>query len=77
MPESLKKGLQFGNLGLASSAGWSRIESGAHYPSDVLAGAALGHFLSAFIHDAILDKPTGFSIVPLEDGLMARLSYSF
>lgn len=76
MPDNLKKGLQFGNIGLASGVGWSRIESGTHYPSDVLAGAALGHFLSAFIHDVFLLEP-GFSIVPFEGGLMVRLSYSF
>ena len=39
---------------LAAGTGWARIEGGKHYPSDVLAGAALGHFFGAFIRDAFL-----------------------
>lgn len=77
MPDNIKRGLQLGNIGLASGVGWSRIESGKHYPSDVLAGAALGHFLSAFINDVFLEDKTNFSVIPIEGGLMARLSYGF
>ena len=76
-----KRALQFGNLCLASGVAWSRVESGAHYPSDVLAGAALGHFLSAFIHDAVLGLPKNegisFSVIPSEGGAMAQLSFHF
>ena len=36
---------------------WARVEARRHFPSDVLAGAALGHFISAFIHDAFLNLP--------------------
>ena len=35
---------------------WARVEAGAHYPSDVLAGAALGNFISLLLHDAFLGK---------------------
>lgn len=40
---------------LAAGCAWSRVEAGLHYPSDVLAGIALGHLLSAFLNDAFLD----------------------
>ncbi len=32
----------------------ARVEGGVHYPSDVLAGMALGHFVAAFINDAFM-----------------------
>lgn len=71
--------LQVGNICLASGVAWARVEKGAHYPSDVLVGAALGHFLSAFIHDAFLGKNEGFrfSVVPSEDGVMAQIYFNF
>jgi len=79
--DNLRRGLQFGNLCLASGVGWARIERGAHYPSDVLFGAALGNFLSAFIYDAFLGLPVNeevrFSVVPFEGGAMAQLSFRF
>jgi PAP2 superfamily len=48
---------------LAAGTAWARVEAKKHYPSDVLAGAALGSFLSAFIHDAFmgLDQRTDLS----------------
>jgi len=49
--------LQLGNLLLATGVGVARVEAGAHYPADVLAGAAIGHFLSAFIYDAFIGLP--------------------
>jgi hypothetical protein len=44
-------GLQLAGLGTA----WARVEAGMHYPSDVLAGVALGRFLGTLFHDALLD----------------------
>ena len=39
---------------LAAGTAWARVEGGRHYPSDALAGLALGHFVGAFMHDAFL-----------------------
>lgn len=46
--------LQAGNIMMASGTAWGRVEGNKHFPSDVLAGAAIGHFLSRFIHDALI-----------------------
>lgn len=43
-----------GIYGLAAATAWARVEARMHYPSDVLAGAALAHFLSLFFHNAFL-----------------------
>lgn len=56
--------LQISNTVLASGVAWARVEAHKHHPSDVLFGAALGHFLTAFIHDAFLNLP--------EDGRASR-----
>jgi membrane-associated phospholipid phosphatase len=73
--------LQVANLCLASGVAWARVEGRKHYPSHVLAGAALGHFLTAFIHDAFLNLPEehGFRFViwPRRGGAIASLSFSF
>lgn len=55
---SLRVPLQVSNIALAASVGWARVEGGHHYPSDVLAGAALGHFMVAFMHDVLLKHPS-------------------
>lgn len=39
---------------LAAGTAWARVEAGRHFPSDVLVGYALGHFISAFVNDAFL-----------------------
>ena len=39
---------------IAAGTAWARVEGKAHFPSDVLAGAALGHFVAAFINDAFM-----------------------
>jgi len=47
---------------IAAGTAWARVEGGVHYPSDVLAGMALGHFVAAFINDAFMglnDSATG------------------
>jgi len=50
----IKYPLQIGNVLMASGTAWARIEGAQHFPSDVLAGAAIGHFFSAVIHDVFL-----------------------
>lgn len=71
--------LQIGNVLLATSIAWARVEAGEHFPSDVLAGAALGNFFSAFIHDAFLGLPERkrfLVISPLRRGLMAQIYWT-
>ena len=55
---TLSRGWQIGLIAgfetLAIGTGWARIEAQKHYPSDVLAGAALGNCVALFIHDAFL-----------------------
>ena len=38
--------------GFAAASSWARVEAQKHFPSDVLAGTALGHFLGAFFREA-------------------------
>ncbi|MFQ5916076.1 MAG: phosphatase PAP2 family protein [Nitrospinota bacterium] len=81
LPDEVRLPLQVGNILLATSVAWARVEGRKHFPSDVLAGAALGYFLSAFIHDAFLglpeDKRFRFVIFPLKGGAMTGLSFAF
>ncbi len=80
LPQEVKVPLKVVNILLGSSVAWARVEAQAHFPSDVLAGAALGNFLSATVHDAFLnlpmDKGYGFSISPLKGGVMAGLYFT-
>ncbi|MGD9873337.1 MAG: phosphatase PAP2 family protein [Kiritimatiellia bacterium] len=65
---------------MAAGTGWARVEAGVHYPSDVLAGAALGYFLSAFIHDAFLGEPEDgvmIQVVPTGDQVEVQASWRF
>ena len=81
MPEETRIPLQVGNIVLATGVAWARVEAGAHYPSDVLAGAALGHFLSAFTYDAFMGLPEhrrwGLYVSPTKGGAMIGLSFGF
>jgi hypothetical protein len=81
LPPWAKQSLPVGNLVLASAVAWARVEGERHFPSDVLAGAALGHFLSAFIHDAVLGLPdtfrVGVALFPEQHGGMVHLSFGF
>jgi hypothetical protein len=81
MPRMLRPALKVGNTLLAASVAWARVEGEQHYPSDVLAGAALGYFATAFIHDAFLNLPedsnVDFAIFPIEGGAGIELSLRF
>jgi membrane-associated phospholipid phosphatase len=81
LPQEVIIPLKVVNILLGSSVAWARVEAQAHYPSDVLAGASLGNFLSAFIHDAFLglskDKSFGVVISPSKGGAVAELYFGF
>jgi membrane-associated phospholipid phosphatase len=50
---------------LTAGVSWARLEAGSHYPSDVLAGVAMGHFIGTFINDAFLGIEKSYPIVPV------------
>ena len=81
MPQALKQSMKIGNYLLASGVGWARVEGRRHYPSDVLAGAALGHFLTAFIHDSFMNLPeegnVDFAFFPVRKGAGIALAFHF
>jgi membrane-associated phospholipid phosphatase len=80
LPQEVKIPLKVVNILLGSSVAWARVEAQAHFPSDVLAGAALGNFLSATVHDGFLNLPKekryGFNIFPMRGGAMAELYFT-
>jgi len=72
MPRGLRAGLDVGLTGMGAATAWSRVEAGAHYPSDVLFGAALGNFLALFFTRAFLGvdpPPVDLGVRPDPDGL--------
>jgi hypothetical protein len=81
MSDNLRFALEVGNLVLASATAWARVEANAHWLSDVFAGAAIGYFFGAFVHDAFMglpeEKPVQVNVVPLQGGAMLALSFPF
>ncbi len=81
MPALAKPVIKTGNLVLASGVGWARIEAQQHFPSDILASAALAHFMTAFIHDAFLnlpeDRDVEFAVLPIAGGAGVVLAVRF
>jgi len=69
-----KKLLHIGFSSLAFTTAWARIEARKHYPSDVLMGYAIGHFLGIFFNELFFYKTkssyTHFSVTPLPGGVM-------
>ncbi len=68
----LRRSVQSFNLLMATAVGWARIEAGEHFPTDVLAGAAIGHFLSRFVYGTFSGLPEetqfGLVVLPLKRG---------
>lgn len=71
LSQPVKTGLKIGIGTLAVSTAWARVEANVHYPSDVLAGLSLGHFLGRFINDAFLSEGEnnniGIGVQPVGD----------
>lgn len=70
-----------GLYGIAVATGWARVEAGWHYPSDVLAGMALGNFSAQFFHRAFLDdgkeSNVQAALLPLRDGYQLQIGAQF
>jgi membrane-associated phospholipid phosphatase len=69
-------------LGVMTAAtAWARVEANQHYPSDVLAGIAIGHFFGAFFTDAFLgmDNPRNTLVVfePSRKGAVAMVRFNY
>jgi hypothetical protein len=79
LPDPAKVALDVGVIGFSAYGSWSRIEAGGHFPSDVLVGAALGHFLGRFFDEAFLRLPEGFTVEPLvsRNDVGVALSFRF
>ena len=67
--------------GLAVGTAYARVEAKKHFPSDVLVGAALGHFIGVFANEAFLgiDRPYQFSpnVDVSKDGFLIGINGGF
>lgn len=56
---------------LSFATAWARVEGGWHYPSDTLAGMAIGNFFGVFVTDTFMGLDTSrerFAFTPLPGG---------
>ena len=69
--------LDAGIYTLASTAAWARVEGRAHYPSDMLAGAALGGFIVGVFNEVFLSRnPSAMvSFHPIPHGAAVSLHW--
>jgi len=80
LPAVIQTAAGIGLTGLSLLGAWGRVEGGVHYPSDVLAGLALGHFAGVFFQDAFLGIETAeFSFEPAlyNEGFILTVSWKF
>jgi membrane-associated phospholipid phosphatase len=49
---------------ITAGTAWARVEAKRHFPADILAGMAIGHFISAFVNDAFLGLDSSRGVVP-------------
>lgn len=81
MTPALRTTLEVGAGAITAGTAWARVEAGAHYPSDVLVGVALGNFMGAFFTEAFLGLEPGekfsFSAEPTRGGAVLRWDVRF
>jgi len=64
LPRSAEIASDSGLVLITASTAWARVEAKKHYPADILAGMAIGHFISSFLNDAFLGLDNSHGIVP-------------
>jgi hypothetical protein len=72
-----RQALSAGFYGLAGLTGWARVEGRKHYTSDVLAGYAIGHFLAAFLNDALIGPAPAIEADVSRGGVALAVTLSF
>ena len=81
MDPTLREGLRYGLDAVTVATAWSRIEAGAHYPSDTLVGVAIGSFSASFFKQAFGATDgglaQGLAVEPLRGGLALRWAAAF
>ena len=76
-----RRAMRIGFGVFAWGTAWARVEANVHYPSDVLVGAALGHFVATFINDAFIGldesdtKAFDLSLAPEFVGIQFQLGF--
>ncbi|NOR51733.1 MAG: phosphatase PAP2 family protein, partial [Gammaproteobacteria bacterium] len=79
LSERSRRITQLGIKTMAATTAWARVEAKRHYPSDVLAGAALAHFLNLVIHDAFMWQQENSFVTVAEgnDGTLIRVTWRY
>jgi hypothetical protein len=77
LPPAGRQVLRGGIVLAAAGAGWSRVEARRHYLSDVLAGMAVGCFMSNLLLNAFLPYGCSVSVDPLDDVTFLSLRLRF
>ena len=81
LPPAADTASQIGLCALTAATAWARVEANFHFPSDVLAGIAIGHFFGAFLTDAFLglDNPRNAVVLvePSREGAIAMLRFNY
>ncbi|MHB9155528.1 MAG: phosphatase PAP2 family protein [Endomicrobiales bacterium] len=72
--------MRAGVYSLSAMTAWARVEAKKHYVSDVLAGAAFGHFIGAFTHRLLAEGDGAWPQVSVNsrgDGVTVRFTSEF
>lgn len=80
MSPGVRTGAAAGLEAVAIGTGWARVEARRHHVVDVLAGNAIGHFFSAFVHAAFIERRRPGATIefrPIEGGGMVRVALPF
>ena len=81
MNSQLRTSLEIGAGAVTVGTAWARVESGDHYPSDVLVGMALGNFVGAVFAQVFLgrepDANLAFGAEPVRGGAMLHWEMRF
>lgn len=81
MNPTVRDAAKIGLHALDGLTGLARIEADQHYPTDVLAGIALGNFISSFAFNLLLERddpqPYELAVVPALNGYALQTRFAF